>query len=54
MTKEKSVFTAEERAEIMNAINELFREKDMPVDAVGYDDTNGVVMEVLVMRKESE
>lgn len=45
----KEVFTADERADIMNAINKVL--DSMGYVAVGYDDTSGAWMDVFIQRQ---
>ena len=45
----EEVFTAEERADIMNAINEVLDK--LGCVAVGYDDTNGVWLDVFIQKQ---
>ena len=45
----EEVFTAEERADILNAINEVL--DDMGYIAVGYEDTNGVWLDVFIQKQ---
>ena len=44
-----AIFDADERADIMNAINDTL--DDMGYVAVGYDDTNGVWMDVFIQKQ---
>ena len=45
---ETELFTSDEKADILNAINEAI--ENMGYVAVGYDDTNGVWMNVMIQR----
>ena len=47
---EKELLTADERADVLNAINETLDKFGLVV--VGYDDSNGVIFKVLLWRKE--
>lgn len=51
-TKEQEILTAEERADVLNAITHTLNDKGFDLEIAGYEDINGVFFEVWLSRKE--
>lgn len=49
---DKELLTADERADVLNAINDTLDELGFDLVVAGYDDSNGVTFKVLLQRKE--
>lgn len=45
------LLTPDERADILNAIDNMLKERGFNLEVCGYEDTNGVMFNVLFMRR---
>lgn len=45
------LLTADERADVLNAINDMLEEKGFDLEVGGYEDNDGVFFDVMLMRR---
>lgn len=45
------LLTSEERADVLNAINDMLEEKGFDLEVGGYEDNDGVFFDVMLMRR---
>ena len=49
---DKELLTADERADVLNAINEMLDEFGFDLVVAGYDDSKGITFKVILQRVE--
>lgn len=54
MTEETGLLTAEERAEFLNDLTKMLFDKGYNLMVGGYDDTSGVIFEILLQKIDDE
>jgi hypothetical protein len=52
--EETGLLTAEERAEILNDLTKMLNDKNYNLMVGGYDDTSGVIFEILLQKYNDE
>ena len=52
--EETGLLTAEERAEILNDLTKMLNDKNYNLMVGGYDDTSGVIFEILLQKIDDE
>ena len=52
--EETGLLTAEERAEVLNDLTKMLIDKDYNLMVGGYDDTSGVLFEILLQKIHDE
>lgn len=45
------LLSPDERADVLNAINDMLEEKGFDLEVGGYEDTNGVLFDVMLMKR---
>ena len=45
------LLSPDERADVLNAINDMLKEKGFDLEVGGYEDTNGVIFDVLLVKR---
>lgn len=51
LSPDEELLSPDERADVLNAINDMLEEKGFDLEVGGYEDTNGVLFDVMLMKR---